>query len=94
MAAAKAGKAIFCEKPIDLSLARVDQALAVVQAEGVPMLVGFNHFDPSFAELHRRIGTGAIGAVEQVIITSRDPGLPPLDYLKVSGGQFREHDHP
>ena len=91
MAAAKAGKAIFCEKPIDLSLARVDQALAVVQAEGVPMLVGFNRrFDPSFAELHRRIGTGAIGAVEQVIITSRDPGLPPLDYLKVSGGQFRD----
>ena len=91
MAAAKAGKAIFCEKPIDLSLARVDQALAVVQAEGVPMLVGFNRrFDPSFAELHRRIGAGAIGAVEQVIITSRDPGLPPVDYLKVSGGQFRD----
>ena len=91
MAAAKAGKAIFCEKPIDLSLARVDQALAVVQAEGVPMLVGFNRrFDPSFAELHRGIGAGAIGAVEQVIITSRDPGLPPMEYLKASGGQFRD----
>ncbi len=91
IAAARAGKAIFCEKPIDLSLARVDQALAVVRGAGVPMLVGFNRrFDPSFAELHRRIRTGAIGAVEQVIITSRDPGLPPLDYLKVSGGLFRD----
>ena len=91
IAAAKAGKAIFCEKPIDLSLARVDQAIAAVQAAGVPMLVGFNRrFDPSFAELHRRIRTGAVGAVEQVVITSRDPGLPPVEYLKVSGGQFRD----
>lgn len=91
IAAAKAGKAIFCEKPIDLSLARVDQALAAVEAAGVPMLVGFNRrFDPSFAELHRRIRTGAVGSVEQVIITSRDPGLPPVEYLKVSGGQFRD----
>ncbi|HWT07744.1 MAG TPA: inositol 2-dehydrogenase [Roseomonas sp.] len=91
IAAARAGKAIFCEKPIDLSLARVDQAIAAVQAAGVPMLVGFNRrFDPSFAELHRRIRTGAIGAVEQVVITSRDPGLPPVEYLKVSGGQFRD----
>ncbi len=91
IAAAKAGKAIFCEKPIDLSLARVDQAIAAVQAAGVPMLVGFNRrFDPSFAELHRRIRTGAIGVVEQVVITSRDPGLPPVEYLRVSGGQFRD----
>ncbi|CAH0145184.1 inositol 2-dehydrogenase [Roseomonas sp. CECT 9278] len=91
IAAAKAGKAIFCEKPIDLSLARVDQALAVVQAAGVPMLVGFNRrFDPNFAELHRRIAAGAIGAVEQVVITSRDPGPPPLDYIRVSGGMFRD----
>jgi myo-inositol 2-dehydrogenase / D-chiro-inositol 1-dehydrogenase len=91
IAAAKAGKAIFCEKPIDLALPRVDAALAAVRAAGVPMLVGFNRrFDPSFAELHRRIGAGAIGTVEQVIVTSRDPGLPPIAYLKVSGGQFRD----
>ncbi|WP_198377930.1 inositol 2-dehydrogenase [Neoroseomonas rubea] len=91
IAAAKAGKAIFCEKPIDLALPRVDAALAAVRAAGVPMLVGFNRrFDPSFAELHRRIGAGAIGAVEQVVVTSRDPGLPPIEYLKVSGGQFRD----
>ena len=91
IAAAKAGKAIFCEKPIDLSLARVDGCLAAVRASGVAMLVGFNRrFDPSFASLKARIGHGEIGAVEQVIITSRDPGLPPIEYLKVSGGQFRD----
>ena len=91
MAAAYAGKAIFCEKPIDLSLARVDACLDVVRATGVQMLVGFNRrFDPSFAALRARIGAGEIGAVEQVVITSRDPGLPPLEYLKVSGGQFRD----
>jgi myo-inositol 2-dehydrogenase/D-chiro-inositol 1-dehydrogenase len=91
IAAARAGKAIFCEKPIDLSLARVDACLAAVAAAGVPMLVGFNRrFDPNFAELHRRIGAGAIGAVEQVVITSRDPDPPPVAYIKVSGGLFRD----
>ncbi|HEV7265572.1 MAG TPA: inositol 2-dehydrogenase [Falsiroseomonas sp.] len=91
IAAARAGKAIFCEKPIDLSLARVDACLAEVRTAGVPMLVGFNRrFDPDFAELHRRIQAGAIGSVEQVIITSRDPGPPPVAYIKVSGGLFRD----
>ncbi|WP_237214788.1 inositol 2-dehydrogenase [Falsiroseomonas oryziterrae] len=91
IAAARAGKAIFCEKPIDLSLPRVDACLAEVKKAGVPMLVGFNRrFDPSFAELHRRIGAGAIGTVEQVVITSRDPGPPPVAYIKVSGGLFRD----
>ncbi len=91
VAAARAGKAIFCEKPIDLSLARVDACLAEVRKAGVPMLVGFNRrFDPDFMELRRRIGAGAIGTVEQVIITSRDPAPPPLAYIRVSGGLFRD----
>lgn len=91
IAAARAGKAIFCEKPIDLSLKRVDACLAAVKKAKVPMFVGFNRrFDPSFASLHARIAQGEIGAVEQVIISSRDPGLPPIAYLKVSGGQFRD----
>jgi myo-inositol 2-dehydrogenase/D-chiro-inositol 1-dehydrogenase len=91
IAAARAGKAIFCEKPIDLSLKRVDACLAAVTKAKVPMFVGFNRrFDPSFAALHARIGRGQIGNVEQVIISSRDPGLPPIGYLKVSGGQFRD----
>jgi len=91
IAAARAGKAIFCEKPIDLSLRRVDACLAAVKKARVPMFVGFNRrFDPSFAALRARIEAGDIGAVEQVVITSRDPGLPPIGYLKVSGGQFRD----
>lgn len=91
IAAARAGKAIFCEKPIDLSLKRVDACLAAVKKAKVPMFVGFNRrFDPSFAALHARIAEGDIGNVEQVIISSRDPGLPPIGYLKVSGGQFRD----
>ena len=91
IAAARAGKAIFCEKPIDLSLARVDACLKEVRKAKVPMFVGFNRrFDPGFSALKQRLDKGAIGSVEQVIITSRDPGLPPMEYLKVSGGQFRD----
>jgi len=91
IASARAGKAIFCEKPIDLSLKRVDACLAAVKKAKVPMFVGFNRrFDPSFAALHARIAKGDVGNVEQVIISSRDPGLPPIAYLKVSGGQFRD----
>ena len=91
IAAARAGKAIFCEKPIDLSLKKVDECLAEVKKAGVPMFVGFNRrFDPSFAALKRRLDAGELGAVEQVVITSRDPGPPPLSYVKVSGGMFRD----
>jgi myo-inositol 2-dehydrogenase / D-chiro-inositol 1-dehydrogenase len=89
--AARAGKAIFCEKPIDLSLKKVDDCLTEVEKAGVPMFVGFNRrFDPSFAALKRRLDAGEIGAVEQVVISSRDPGPPPLAYVKVSGGMFRD----
>jgi myo-inositol 2-dehydrogenase / D-chiro-inositol 1-dehydrogenase len=91
IASAKAGKAIFCEKPIDLSLARVDECIAAVNSAGVPMLVGFNRrFDPSFAALKRRLDRGEIGSLEQVIISSRDPAPPPLAYVRVSGGLFRD----
>ena len=91
IASSKAGKAIFCEKPIDLSLARVEHCIAAIRSEGVPMLVGFNRrFDPSFATLKRRLDQGEIGSVEQVIISSRDPAPPPLAYVKVSGGLFRD----
>jgi myo-inositol 2-dehydrogenase/D-chiro-inositol 1-dehydrogenase len=91
IAAARAGKAIFCEKPIDLSLDRVDQCLAEVTKAKVPFMVAFNRrFDPSFKALKACIEAGDVGTVEQVIITSRDPGLPPIAYLKSSGGQFRD----
>ena len=90
-ASARAGKAIFCEKPIDLDARRVDHCLKVVEDSGQPLLVGFNRrFDPSFAALKHRVDAGEVGDVEMVSITSRDPGLPPLEYLKVSGGLFRD----
>ncbi|MHB2263786.1 inositol 2-dehydrogenase [Aliihoeflea sp. PC F10.4] len=88
---AKAGKPIFCEKPIDLSLDRVKRCLAVVEETGTPLMIGFNRrFDPHFAALKRTIEEGRIGDIEQVIVTSRDPGLPHLDYLPRSGGLFRD----
>ena len=91
IAAARAGKAIFCEKPIDLSLKKVDECLAEVEKAGVPMFVGFNRrFDPSFAALKKRLDAGEVGAVEQVVISSRDPNPPPPAYVKVSGGMFRD----
>jgi myo-inositol 2-dehydrogenase/D-chiro-inositol 1-dehydrogenase len=89
--AARAGKTIFCEKPVDLSLERAKRCAAVVASTGVRVLMGFNRrFDPSFAALKRRIDDGEIGPVELVQITSRDPGPPPLDYVRVSGGLFRD----
>jgi len=89
--AARAGKTIFCEKPVDLSLARADRCVAAVAATGMRVLMGFNRrFDPSFAALKRHIGAGAIGTVEMVQITSRDPRPPPVAYVRVSGGLFRD----
>ncbi|GGL49948.1 inositol 2-dehydrogenase [Wenxinia marina] len=88
---AKADKAVFCEKPVDLSVARVKEALATVEAEGATLMVGFNRrFDPDFAALKAAIDGGRIGEVEMVTLTSRDPGPPPVSYIKVSGGIFRD----
>jgi myo-inositol 2-dehydrogenase/D-chiro-inositol 1-dehydrogenase len=87
----RAGKAVFCEKPVDLSLARVKQALATVQAEKGKLMVGFNRrFDPDFMAVKAAIDAGKIGEVEMVTIISRDPGAPPPAYIKVSGGIFRD----
>ena len=88
---ARSGKAVFCEKPVDLNVDRVKQALATVEAEGATLMVGFNRrFDPDFMAVKAAIDAGRIGAVEMVTITSRDPGAPPYDYIKVSGGIFRD----
>jgi len=87
----KAGKAVFCEKPIDLSLARVKSCLEVVRAQNGTLMVGFNRrFDPHFRAVRAEIDKGSIGDVEMVVITSRDPGAPPVDYIKRSGGIFRD----
>ncbi len=91
IAAAASGKAIFCEKPIDLALDRVDACLAAVARAGVPFQIGFNRrFDPSFRAVRDAIDAGRVGKVELVVITSRDPAPDSEDYLRVSGGLFRD----
>ncbi|MBN2495581.1 MAG: inositol 2-dehydrogenase [Deltaproteobacteria bacterium] len=87
--AARAGKHVFCEKPIALDLEVIDRALETVASAGVTLQVGFNRrFDPSFRRLHDLVRGGALGAPHMLRISSRDPEPPPLDYVKVSGGLF------
>jgi myo-inositol 2-dehydrogenase/D-chiro-inositol 1-dehydrogenase len=89
--AAKAGKAIFCEKPIAGTLSDTNWSLEEVQKAQVPLFVGFNRrFDPNFQAIHSRIQKGEIGEIEQIIIISRDPQPPSIDYLKNSGHLFRD----
>lgn len=89
IAAAKAGKHIFCEKPIDFNITRIKQALNSVQDAGVKLQIGFNRrFDHNFKKVRELVEAGKIGDVHMVKITSRDPAPPPLAYLKVSGGIF------
>lgn len=88
---ARAGKAIFCEKPIDLDVERARACLEVVRKVGGRVMLGFNRrFDPHFRAVRAAIDDGTIGKVEMVTITSRDPGPPPAEYIKVSGGIFRD----
>lgn len=90
-AANAAGKAVMCEKPVDLSAKRIEECLAALENKKLPLLIGFNRrFDPNFADLQSRIARGDIGEVEIVTITSRDPSPPPLSYVEVSGGIFRD----
>ena len=88
---ARAGKAIFCEKPIDLDLARVRACLSIVDQTEAVLMVGFNRrFDPQFAAIQQSIADGQIGDVEMVSITSRDPGLASKEILSWSGGLFKD----
>jgi myo-inositol 2-dehydrogenase/D-chiro-inositol 1-dehydrogenase len=87
--AAAAGKHIFCEKPIDFDLDRIDRALEAVEQAGVKLQIGFNRrFDPSFKRVRDMVTGGEIGAPHLVHIISRDPAPPPIEYIKVSGGIF------
>jgi myo-inositol 2-dehydrogenase/D-chiro-inositol 1-dehydrogenase len=91
LAAAKSGKAVLCEKPIDLDIKRVDRCLAELKRHRVPVAIGFNRrFDPTNRAIHAAIHRGDVGDVEQIVITSRDPAPPPLSYIKTSGGLFRD----
>lgn len=89
MEAARAGKHIFCEKPIDSDLARIDEVLRVVEEAGVKLMIGFNRrFDPNPQRIKRALETGEVGTPHILSIISRDPAPPPLEYIRVSGGMF------
>ena len=89
--AAQHKKVIFCEKPVHLDLERVRQCLKSVKQHNVPLFIGFNRrYDPQFRHLKNLFQQGAIGKAESLIITSRDPSPPPAEYVKVSGGMFRD----
>lgn len=90
-AAAAAGKAVLCEKPVDLSLERASACLSNVGSKASSIMIGFNRrFDPSFATLKAAIDAGEIGKTELLSIISFDPAPPPVEYIKVSGGLFRD----
>ncbi len=90
-ASVAARKPVLCEKPIDLSLARVNETARKVADAGVPIQIGFNRrFDPGHRAAREAAASGEIGALHQVVITSRDPGMPPRSYYEVAGGLFRD----
>ena len=89
--AAAAGKAIFCEKPVDLDAVRARGCAHAVGRTGVVCLIGFQRrHDPTFVALKERLDAGEVGSAEMLIITSRDPGAPPIDYIRRSGGIFKD----
>ena len=89
--AAAAGKAIFCEKPVDLDVERARACAAAVKKAGVVCMIGFQRrFDPTFATLKQRLDAGEIGIPEVLVVTSRDPAPPPASYIAGSGGVFKD----
>jgi myo-inositol 2-dehydrogenase / D-chiro-inositol 1-dehydrogenase len=89
IAAAEAGKAVFCEKPVSLELPELDRALAAIDAAAVPFQIGFNRrFDPAHASVRDAVASGAVGDLQLVRISSRDPEPPPVEYIRGSGGMF------
>lgn len=88
---AAAGKPVFCEKPLDLNIKRATQCMRTAERAGIPLYLGFNRrYDPSFAKLKREIDAGAIGRVETLHIVSRDPSPPPIEFIRRSGGLYRD----
>jgi myo-inositol 2-dehydrogenase/D-chiro-inositol 1-dehydrogenase len=88
---AAAGKHVFCEKPVDLTVERAQACARAVDAAGVVCMIGFQRrFDPTFAALKARVDAGEIGAPEMLVVTSRDPGAPSVEYIRRSGGIFKD----
>jgi len=88
---AAAGKPVLCEKPLDLDAQRASACVKAAQKAGIPLYLGFNRrYDPSFMRLKREIAAGTIGTLETLHIISRDPAPPPVEYIKRSGGLFRD----
>ncbi|WP_433704487.1 inositol 2-dehydrogenase [Paraburkholderia sacchari] len=88
---AAAGKHIFCEKPVDLAIARARECADAVARAGVVAMIGFQRrYDPTFAALKARLDAGEIGTPEMLVVTSRDPGAPPVEYILHSGGIFKD----
>ncbi len=88
-AAAMAGKAIYCEKPLDHSMDRVDSCLATLKSYPVPFMLGFNRrFDPDNDAVQRAVASGELGRVNFLMSTSREPAPPPIEYVRASGGYF------
>ncbi|MEO8304267.1 MAG: inositol 2-dehydrogenase [Betaproteobacteria bacterium] len=91
LAAAAAGKQIFCEKPVDLAIGRARACAEAVARAGITCMIGFQRrFDPTFAAAKTRLAAGEIGTPEMLVVTSRDPGAPPIPYIKSSGGIFKD----
>ena len=91
MRSAAAGKAIFCEKPVDLTIDRARDCAKAVKDAGVLCMIGFQRrYDPTFCAVKDKLANGDIGTPETLVVTSRDPGPPPVSYIKVSGGIFKD----
>ena len=89
--AARAGKMILCEKPVSLSVDRIEACLKVVDEAGVPLMIGFHRrYDPNYSALEKRLRAGEIGDIEIVTIICRDPAPPPVSYIERSGGLYRD----
>jgi myo-inositol 2-dehydrogenase / D-chiro-inositol 1-dehydrogenase len=88
---AAVGKHVFCEKPVDLTVERAQDCALAVERAGVVCMIGFQRrFDPTFATVKARIDAGEIGTPEMLVVTSRDPGAPPVEYIRRSGGIFKD----
>ncbi|MBD3256709.1 MAG: inositol 2-dehydrogenase [Candidatus Lokiarchaeota archaeon] len=87
--AAKKNKHVFCEKPLDVNIKRIEETLSIVEKEGISLMIGFNRrFDHNFRRVHEAVENGQVGNPQIVKITSRDPAPPPIEYISVSGGIF------